>query len=208
MEIEAPLRTTGRDGRNTPAYPPDERRQSVVGSTEDPWRASQAWHRCRPDQRGQIYGAEKGSSLAGMEDVPSQSCRRHRRDGPVRGADSLVPAALRLADHGAWPAATAVVRRYCASNGRMDRQSAHRGLRLGANPSIPDPGSRRCIRSDIYPPRSIDRHSRPPDVATFTLAKRIRRTVDRLDPQGMPRSYRGVRRTPSAPCAAVLHGLL
>jgi hypothetical protein len=50
-------------------YPPDERR--LVGSTEDPWRASQAWHRCRSDQRGQIYGAEEGSSLAGMEDVPS-----------------------------------------------------------------------------------------------------------------------------------------
>jgi hypothetical protein len=65
------LRTTGRGGRNTPAYPPDERRQSVVGSTEDPWRASEAWHRCRPDQRGQIYGAKEGSSLAGMEDVPS-----------------------------------------------------------------------------------------------------------------------------------------
>src|SRR5260370_1151910 len=113
MEIEAALRMTGRDGRNTPAYPPDERRQSV-----------------------------------------------------------------------------------------------HGGLRLGANPSIPDPGSRWCIRRDIYPPRSIDRHSRPPDVSAFTLAKRIRRTVDRLDPQGMPRSYRGVRRTPSAPCAAVLHGLL
>src|SRR5258706_199645 len=62
MEIEAPLRTTGRDGRNTPAYPPDERRQSVVGSTEDAWRASQAWHRCRPDQLGQVYGAEEGSS--------------------------------------------------------------------------------------------------------------------------------------------------
>src|SRR6185312_13282432 len=59
-----------------------------------------------------------------------------------------------------------------------------------------------------YPPRSIGRHSRPPDVSAFTLAKRIRRTVDRLDPQGMPRSYRGVRRTPSAPCADVLHGLL
>src|SRR6202166_2967467 len=91
---------------------------------------------------------------------------------------------------------------------RKDRQSAHGGLRLGANPSIPDPGSRWCIRRDIYPPRSIDRHSRPPDVSAFILAKRIRRTVDRLDPQGMPRSYRGVRRTPSAPCAAVLHGLL
>src|ERR1700687_4463920 len=41
MEIEAPPRTTGRGARNTPAYPPDERRQSVVGGTEDPWRASQ-----------------------------------------------------------------------------------------------------------------------------------------------------------------------
>jgi hypothetical protein len=52
-KIEAALRTTGRDGRNTPAHPPDQRRQSVVGSTENPWRASQAWHRCRSDQRGQ-----------------------------------------------------------------------------------------------------------------------------------------------------------
>src|SRR5713101_8378380 len=69
MEIEAPLRATGRDGRNTPAYPPDERRQSVVGSPEDPWRASQTWHRCRPDQRGQICGAEERSSVTGMEDV-------------------------------------------------------------------------------------------------------------------------------------------
>jgi hypothetical protein len=35
------------------------------------------------------------------------------------------PAALWLADYGSWPAATSVVRSYCASNGRMDRQSAH-----------------------------------------------------------------------------------
>jgi len=27
-----------------------------------------------PDQRGQVYGAEEGPSLAGMEDVPSQPC--------------------------------------------------------------------------------------------------------------------------------------
>src|ERR1700674_1144455 len=54
------------------------------------------------------------------------------------------------------------------------------------------------------------------DRSAFETARRLRvhpgkthsRTVDRLDPQGMPRSYRGVRRTPSAPCAAVLHGLL
>src|SRR3984957_2300520 len=37
------------------------------GAPRNPWRASQARHRCRPDRRGQIYGAEEGSSLAGME---------------------------------------------------------------------------------------------------------------------------------------------
>ena len=55
-----------------------------------------------------------------------------------------------------------------------------------ANPALPGAGSRRCIRRDIYPPRSIDRHSRPPDVSAFTVAKRVRRAADRLDPQGMP----------------------
>src|ERR1700737_3940371 len=50
-------------------------------------------------------------------------------------------------------------------------------LAAGSKSSIPNPGSRWCIRRDIYPPRSIDRHSRPPDVSAFTLAKRIRRTL-------------------------------
>ena len=31
----------------------------VVGSAENPWRASQARHRDRPDQRRQVYGAEE-----------------------------------------------------------------------------------------------------------------------------------------------------
>jgi hypothetical protein len=29
------------------------------------------WHRYRPDQRGQVYGAEEGPSVARLEDVPS-----------------------------------------------------------------------------------------------------------------------------------------
>jgi hypothetical protein len=46
---------------------------------------------------------------------------------------------------------------------------------------------------------SVDRHSRPPDVFLLTLAKWLRRTVDRLDPEGMHRSCRSLWRTPSAP---------
>src|SRR6202051_4568048 len=86
MEIEAPLRTTGSDGRNTPAYPPDEHRQSVVGSTEDPWRASQAWHRCRPDQRGQIYGARRVPPTQG-----GRTFLRNHADGIVAMDLFVVP---------------------------------------------------------------------------------------------------------------------
>jgi hypothetical protein len=50
------------------------REMSIVNplwGAPNPWRASQARHRCRPDQRRQVYGTEEGTSLAGMEDVPS-----------------------------------------------------------------------------------------------------------------------------------------
>jgi hypothetical protein len=58
-----------------PAVPLEIRRlireMSIVnpflGSAKTPWRASQARHRDRPDQRRQVHGAEKGPSLAGME---------------------------------------------------------------------------------------------------------------------------------------------
>src|SRR5882762_6914614 len=110
---------------NSPADPRDEHRQPVVGSAENPWRASQARHRDRPDQRHQVYGAEEGPSLAGMEDVPSQPCGWHCRNGPLRRADNLVPTALWFADHGPRPAADPVVWGDGAPDGRMDRQSAH-----------------------------------------------------------------------------------
>src|ERR1700737_4324251 len=100
LEIAAPLRSTDRAVGNSPAAPRDEHRPPVVGSAETPRRASQARHRDRPDQRRQVYGAEEGPSLAGMGDVPSQPCGWHCRNGPLRRADNLFPAALWFADHG------------------------------------------------------------------------------------------------------------
>ena len=37
LEVEMPWRPAEGAARNTPAHPSDERCQSVVGSTEDPW---------------------------------------------------------------------------------------------------------------------------------------------------------------------------
>ena len=51
-------------------------------------RSNLAWHRYRPDQ--------PGPSVTGMEDFPSQPCRRHCRDGAFRGSDNLVPSSLGL----------------------------------------------------------------------------------------------------------------
>src|SRR5271156_5203833 len=65
---------------DTQAYPRDEHCQSSVGSAADPWRTPQARHRYRTDQRGQVHGQAKRPAIPRLEDVPSQSCRRHRRD--------------------------------------------------------------------------------------------------------------------------------
>ena len=119
-----------------------ERRGSMVSFS--------SWHRCRPDQRRQVYGAEEGTSLAGVEDVPSQPGGWHCRNGPLRRANNLVPTALWVVDHGPWPPADPVVWGHRASNGRMDRQSADRGVWLGENPSLPDQGPRWRLRRDIH----------------------------------------------------------
>src|SRR6476659_4855110 len=108
LGIATPLRPTNGVVGHSPADPRDEPRQPVVGSAENPWRVAQAWHRDRSDQRGQVYGQAERSAIPGLEDVPPQSCRRHRVDGSVRRTDDLISLALWLVNHGPRPAADPV----------------------------------------------------------------------------------------------------
>jgi hypothetical protein len=48
-----------------------ESRQPIVGRTTDPWRASQARHRCRANHRRKVYGEGKATAVPRVEDVPS-----------------------------------------------------------------------------------------------------------------------------------------
>jgi len=57
------------------------------GGAADPWRVAQARDRNRADECGQVYGRATRPAIPRMEDIPPQSCRRHRRDGSVRRAD-------------------------------------------------------------------------------------------------------------------------
>jgi hypothetical protein len=51
------------------------------GRSADTRRTAQARHRCRADHGRKVHGEETPTAVAGLEDLPSQSCRRHRIDG-------------------------------------------------------------------------------------------------------------------------------
>jgi transposase InsO family protein len=53
----------------------------------------------------------------------------HRGDGSVRRTDALISLALWLVNHGAWSTTGFMVRRYRASDRRMDRKSDHASVR-------------------------------------------------------------------------------
>src|SRR5277367_2464204 len=152
LEIESAGWQANSSVGDTQAYPRDEHCQSSVGSAADPWRTPQARHRYRTDQRGQVHGQAKRSAIPRLEDVPSQSCRWHRRDGSVRRTDNLISSTLRLVDCGAWSTADFMVWRHSASDRRMDRKLDHGSLRLGTSSH---PGR---TASPICPDLIYDRH--------------------------------------------------
>src|SRR6195256_5377803 len=86
-----------------PPYPRDERRKPTLGCTADTRRVAQARHRCRTDHGRKVHGEEKAAAVSGLEDFPSQSCRRHRVDGLVLGPDDLVSAVVRVSDLATQP---------------------------------------------------------------------------------------------------------
>ena len=72
LEIEASRRPADGAAGNTRADPRDEYRQSTLGSATNSWRASQARHRNRTDQRRQVYGQAERPAVPRLEDVPPQ----------------------------------------------------------------------------------------------------------------------------------------
>src|SRR6185312_5651375 len=159
LEISPPRRPADGAAGNTRADPRDEYRQSTVGSATNSWRASQARHRHRTDQRGEVYGQAERPAVPGLEDVPPQSCRRHRGDGSVRRTDDLISLALWLVNHGAWSTTGSMVWRYRASDRRMDRKSDHASVRLEAGPSLSDSRPGRGLWRSLYSKSSIHGHS-------------------------------------------------
>src|SRR5437879_6315769 len=53
------------------AHSRDESRQPIMGRTTDPWRASQARHRCRANHCCKVYGEGEATAVPRVEDVSS-----------------------------------------------------------------------------------------------------------------------------------------
>src|SRR2546423_9110573 len=121
---------------HSPAHSRHERREPAVGSTAHPRRTAQARHRCRADHRGKIHGKEKAATVAGLEDLSAQSCRRHCVDGFVRSPDDLVSAVIWISDLAAFPPPASVAGCDRTSERPLDFPSTDRSLRLATDATI------------------------------------------------------------------------
>ena len=74
-----------------------------MGSAADTRRTAQTRHRCRTDDRCKVHDEEKATAIARLESLPSQSCRRHRLDGFVRGPDDLIQPVVWISYPPAFP---------------------------------------------------------------------------------------------------------
>jgi hypothetical protein len=88
------------------------------------------------------------------------------------------------------------------------RRGPDGGSWLGAGYALSDPRSGCLLRQYIRSPCSIAWHSRSSHICTLTMAKRVRRAVDRLETARMPGPHRGERRAAPSPNLCVLHGVL
>src|SRR6476661_10864856 len=98
LEIAAACRQAQRPAGHSATDPGNEPGQSALGRSPNSWRAPQARHRRRPDLSRQVHGAAKTTSVARLESVPPQPCRRDRLNRPLRGSDDLIQVIVRTSN--------------------------------------------------------------------------------------------------------------
>jgi hypothetical protein len=130
LEITTARRPAKDRCGHSPTHSRDECRQSLVGSATDSRRTAQARDRCWPDHGCKIHGQEKAATIARLEDLPSQSCRRYRIDRHVRRPNDFFSAVIWSSGLGTFTAGAFVVGCDRASDRGMYCPSIDRSLRL------------------------------------------------------------------------------
>src|SRR3954451_7694637 len=122
--------------------------------------------------------AETAWQTTGPElvDLPQEPCARECGDGPVRGADAGVQAALWLHHRSTQSSGAGLDCRDEKPDGRLDCAPAHRGISVKFSTGLPDPGSR--LRSSRLPADARNGHPGQTYRTSFALAERVCRTTD------------------------------
>ncbi len=155
------------------------------GRSADPRRTTQTRHRCWTDHGREVHGEKEATAVARLEDLPAQSCRRHRIDGPVSGPDDFVSAVVRIADPATQSTQACVAGCNRASERRMACPAADRGIRVATGAAIYHSRSGSRLWRCLCPPASSDGHTRSTDRTTITMAEWMCREADRIDPPGL-----------------------
>jgi hypothetical protein len=147
-----------------------------------------------------IEEASGGDRRHQLEDVPVQSRRRHCLDRPVRGADDLVSAVVRIGDPAARPARFAgwrllLIRPPNGSRGNSPRRT-----------SVCGAGPRPGLRQRIHPAHTRHGHPRPADLSWLAMAKWNCRTFDRHTATRVPRPNAGLWRVAPAASPCFVYG--
>jgi hypothetical protein len=160
-------------------------REPALGSTADPRRTAQAWHRGRADHRGKIHGEEKAATVAGLEDLSAQSGRRYCVDGFVRSPDNLVSVVVWISDLAAFPPPASVAGCDRTPERPLDCPSTDRSLRLATDATIYRSRSGLRLWQCRHPAASSNGYTGSADLATVAMAKWIFGEANRFDPTGL-----------------------
>ena len=100
------------------------------------------------DHRGKIHGEEKAATVARLENLFVQSCRRYRVDGFIRSTYDLVSAFVRISDLAAFAPRVSVAGCDRTPERPLDCPSTDRSLRLATDARyiVRDRG---CVYGDV-----------------------------------------------------------
>src|SRR4051795_7695077 len=119
--------------------------------------------------------AETAWQITGPElvDLRQEPCARDCGDGPVRGADAGVQAALWLHHRSTRSSGAGLDCRDEKPDGRLDCAPAHRGFSVGFSTGLSDPRSGPRLRSSRLPTDARNGHPGQTYCTSFALAERI-----------------------------------
>src|SRR5262249_38926610 len=129
------------------------------------------------------------AAIAGLADLPDQSCRWYRGNRPLRAADDNVPAALLPCDSASRTSTVGVVRGDDKSDRGVDFAPDYRVVPLGQCTSLSYSGPGHCVWRGLQAALACHGHSGQADCSPIAVAEPVRRETDRYDPTVMSRSH-------------------